>query len=151
MMLYSNTTTCLTRNQFDIELANAYELALNTDYPMRLMGHCSPTHSNGGDGTGGIMFTYFLTDKQIIYHVRANFVIERDVFDLSYDITRRLRRAGKLIGFSDWQEDEVTHVVSIPWMTANWDYGMIATDVEAVHYMLAAEPGVTIRSGRLTL
>lgn len=106
---------------------------------MRVIGHCSPL-DKGGNGGAGVMFGVLTHDrnalKQIHYSVYTDFPIDHGVFDISWGVEERLRLAGKLIGYSEWEEDRVTHVLTIPWNDHGWEYGMVGTDADAIHNLM---------------
>jgi len=152
-MLFNHQIKCDTRNEFDIAIEEAYQLCLKTNWPMRIMGHCSSLGKDG-DGRGGIFFGLLNKENgkigEIIYSVSTEFPIDREVFDINWELEHRLRIAGKMIGYSDWEEYRVTHVVTIPWNNHGWEYGMISTDTNAILSLLKFH-GTTIKRGKLQL
>lgn len=122
-------------------LEDAVQLCLNTDLPMRIIGHCKPT-VKGGDGSGGIMLSVFENSAETLYSIHTNFLVEHEIFNISNDIKNRLRRAGKMINYIGWEEEQVTHILTVN----TWDFGIIASDTEAV--FLLAKFGGKLRKAR---
>jgi hypothetical protein len=162
-MLYDHSMQCQTREEFDLEIEKAYQLCLETSLPIQISGHCSPTkpksedkHVKPGNGTGGIMFSIYVDnvggtypDKQIIYHVFTNFPIENEVFDINYDLKKRLRSDGKIVCYWDWEDTLVTHILSVRYNAHDWKYGLIANDTDAIIALLKCGSG--LRRGKLAI
>jgi hypothetical protein len=136
-MLYDHSVACKTREEFDAALEEAHRLTMATDYPIRIMGSCSPSTSPRGDGTSIIMFCLMM-DHEIIYSVRATppLILDREIFKISRNVKRRLRGEGKIVCFDEWDEPEVSHVLTIPWYTSEWQYGMEASDADAIYALM---------------
>jgi len=151
-MLYTTSISTATLEEFEAAIAEAERLCLETDEPIRVSGHCSPLDS-GGNGSAGIMFGVLSHHangslNQILYSVHTSFPLDHAVFEMSYALEGRLRASGKLIGYSEWEEDRVTHIITIPWNKYDWEYGMIATDREAVLCLFELE-GTRLKRGKL--
>lgn len=90
-------------------------------------------------------------DTEVIYSVRAvpPLIFDRDIFKITRKLKRRMRAEGKIVCFDEWEEAEVSHVLTIPWKQTTWDYGMEASDAEAI-YSLMKYDGSSLRPGKAT-
>jgi hypothetical protein len=138
-MLHNDQILCENEDEFKAGIEHAIELCLATDKPIRASAHRGPLKDD--EGPGGIMFS--VEEKpSVLFSVRTTYNITDEVFTFGIEIADRLRLAGMLVGFRDWEESTVTHI-----LTRNqWEYGMIASDAEAILHL--AKFGGTLRRSR---
>ena len=154
-MLFDYHIKCDTHEEFDFEIEKAKQLILQTNRPIRVCGHCSPSETKNndckaGDGTGGIMFCLFTPEKELIYSVNTAFTIEKENFKINTHVKDSLRNSGILVGYNNWEEHKVTHIITIPWHKHDWEYGMIGTDAEATYKLMKYE-GSSLRRGKKSI